>query len=153
MRIAIVRLSSLGDVIGGMFVLQFIKKHYPGSSIEWFVDSRFSGILEHNPDIDKVHALPLKQYKKSPKTLIKKVREKRASLEDFDLIVDMQGLIKSAVLTRCLGKKSVGFSYTSTKEKIAALLYKKKVVTIILLSYTTSKMWKQTLTFLNYLHR
>ena len=38
MRIAIVKLSALGDIVHVMFVLQFIKKHYPLSQIDWIVD-------------------------------------------------------------------------------------------------------------------
>ena len=46
MKIAIVKLSALGDIVHGMIVLQFIKKYYPESKIDWFVEKRFGGILE-----------------------------------------------------------------------------------------------------------
>ena len=45
MKIAIVKLSSLGDIVHAMVVLQFIKKHYPESVIDWVVEKRFKGVL------------------------------------------------------------------------------------------------------------
>ena len=44
MKIAIVRLSALGDIVHSMVVLQFIKKYYPESVIDWVVEKRFKGI-------------------------------------------------------------------------------------------------------------
>jgi ADP-heptose:LPS heptosyltransferase len=41
MKIAIVRMSALGDIVHSMVVLQFIKKHYPDSVIDWIVEKRF----------------------------------------------------------------------------------------------------------------
>jgi len=38
MKIAIVKLSALGDIVHSMIVLQFIKKKYPNSEVDWFVE-------------------------------------------------------------------------------------------------------------------
>ena len=70
MKIAIVRLSALGDIIHAMIVLQFIKKNYPESEIDWFVEKRFKGILENNPHIDQVKQIDLKSAKESKSFLI-----------------------------------------------------------------------------------
>ena len=49
MRIAIVKLSAIGDIIHSMVVLQFIKEEYPDSIIDWFVDNSLKGVLENKP--------------------------------------------------------------------------------------------------------
>lgn len=52
---------------------------------------------------------------------------KSYSKNSYDLVIDAQGLIKSAIVTKLLGKKRVGFSKTSTRESLASLLYTKKI--------------------------
>ena len=64
MKIAIVKLSALGDIVHGMIVLQFIKKNYPESEIDWFVEERFFGVLENNPHINQIHQVSLKSVNK-----------------------------------------------------------------------------------------
>ena len=64
MKIAIVKLSSIGDIVHSMVVLQFIKKHYPESAIDWVVEKRFKGILENNPHINQIHTVNLNAAKK-----------------------------------------------------------------------------------------
>ena len=54
MKIAIVKLSAIGDIIHTMIVLQFIKEKYPESIIDWFVDDSLKGVLENNPHINKI---------------------------------------------------------------------------------------------------
>ena len=72
MKILIVRLSAIGDIIHSAVVLEFIKKYSPDTQIDWLVDSAFSGILEHNPNIKKIHTIDLKKLKsnKSFKNLL-----------------------------------------------------------------------------------
>ena len=48
-----------------MVVLQFIKKHYPESVIDWVVEKRFKGILENNPHINQIHTVNLNKVKKT----------------------------------------------------------------------------------------
>ena len=61
MKIAIVKLSALGDIIHAMVVLQFIKQHLPDSTIDWVVEEGFKDILVNNPDIHQIHTINLKR--------------------------------------------------------------------------------------------
>ena len=63
MKIAIVKLSALGDIVHGMIVLQFIKKNYPESEIDWFVEEEITRVLENNPHINQIHLVNLKVSK------------------------------------------------------------------------------------------
>ena len=119
LKIAIVKLSALGDIVHAAIVLQFIKKHHPNAHITWIVDARFASLLKDHPLIDELVVLPLKESFKKSYKIIK-------TLGKFDKIIDLQGLFKSAVVAKLLGKEIYGFSRESVKEKIAARLYKHK---------------------------
>jgi len=125
MRIAIVKLSALGDIVHAMIVLQFIKKHYPETVIDWFVDGRFGGILESNPHINQIQQINFKSAKESKSffLFLKELRKIRM-LTKYDLVIDMQGLIKSALVARIIPSDiTLGFDKDSLREKLATFFY------------------------------
>lgn len=128
MKIAIVRLSALGDIIVSAVFLAAIKECLPNAQIEWFVDERFSAILEHSPYIDKLHPIALKSTLTTlnPLKIFKLFKSLRAY--EYDIIIDMQGLVKSALITQMLkAPKKVGFDYASARESLSAFFYSQKV--------------------------
>lgn len=124
-KIAIVRLSALGDIVNSAVVLQFIHQQYPNVQIEWITEEVFSPLLQTHPLIHAVHSVNLKKLKKerSFSTLKATISFLRA-LGPFDKIIDMQGLIKSSIVARLIGKNTHGFDKDSTREGLASLLYK-----------------------------
>ena len=124
MKIAIVRLSSLGDIILGMVSLQFIHRHLPGCSITWVADKRFADILDHQPDISQLIKLDLKGFKKhhSFSGLFREYHS-LASAGPFDAVIDLHGMIKSAITARILGGKRYGFDRQMVKEPLSNLFY------------------------------
>nr|WP_129066569.1 lipopolysaccharide heptosyltransferase I [Helicobacter pylori] len=128
MKIAIVRLSALGDIIVSAVFLALIKERFTNAQIEWFVDERFSAILEHSPYIDKLHPIALKSTLTTfnPLKIFKLFKSLRAY--EYDMVIDMQGLIKSALITQMLkAPKKVGFDYASAREGLSAFFYSQKV--------------------------
>ncbi|MFB1334569.1 lipopolysaccharide heptosyltransferase I [Helicobacter pylori] len=128
MKIAIVRLSALGDIIVSAVFLAAIKECLPNAQIEWFVDERFGAILEHSPYIDKLHPIALKSTLTTfnPLNIFKLFKSLRAY--EYDIIIDMQGLVKSALITQMLkAPKKVGFDYASAREGLSAFFYSQKV--------------------------
>lgn len=123
-RIAIVRLSALGDIVNTAVVLQIIRKHYPDAIIDWYVEEAFESILTAHPLLNSIIAIPLKKIKKT-----KSFRLLRATIHDlqsrpeYDHIIDAQGLLKSALITHYLKGKVHGFDRQSAREKIAAWFY------------------------------
>ncbi|WP_263833664.1 lipopolysaccharide heptosyltransferase I [Sulfurospirillum oryzae] len=122
MKIAIVKLSALGDIIHAMIVLQYIKKNIPDAQIDWFVEEKFVGILENNPHIHTIYPLHLKNNKihffkeyQKLKTISKQ--------NHYDVVLDLQGLIKSALVARILSPNCVGFDKQSLREPLASLFY------------------------------
>ena len=127
MRIAIVKLSALGDIVHAMVVLQFIKKFNQEISIDWFVEECYKELLEFNPQINKVHSVNIlrAKEKKSIFILIKELMKLR-KLSSYDLVIDMQGLIKSAIISQLIpSKHTLGFDEESVREKLASKFYNK----------------------------
>ena len=129
MKICSVKLSAMGDIIHAMVALQFIKKHLPHAQIDWVVEESFKGVLENNPDIHAILCVNLKAIKQSKKALFTQYKQlKLYSKNHYDMIIDAQGLFKSALVSRIIGARVVvGFDKDSIREKIASFFYTKKV--------------------------
>jgi len=128
MRIAIVKLSALGDIVHAMVALQFIKKFNQEILIDWVVEESYKGLLEFHPDINKVHLINIKQAKKNKSlpTLFREFRKLRR-LSHYDLVIDMQGLIKSAIVSRLIPSSiTLGFDKFSIREGLASFFYNQK---------------------------
>jgi len=124
-KIAIVRLSALGDIINSAVVLQFIHKNYPKAKIDWITEEVFAPILQNHPFINNIHTVNLKKIKKSKNIseLINTI-SKLKKLDDYDIIIDMQGLIKSAIVARVIGENTHGFDKNSSRESFSSFFYK-----------------------------
>lgn len=128
MKIAIVKLSALGDIIHAMVVLQFIKKNNPEIEIDWVVEERYRGLLQFNPDINKIHVVNIKNSKKK-KSLYLFINELRKVRQfgSYDLVIDLQGLFKSAIISRLIRSSvTVGFEKFSARESFASIFYNQK---------------------------
>ncbi len=124
MRIAIVKTSALGDIIHSAFILQFIRQKVPDAQIDWIVEARFASILSHHPDIDDVLPIDLSSIKKKFSNIFNEIKRVRHYAgRDYDLVIDMQGLIKSAITSRLLGKNVAGYDKGSIREGTASVLY------------------------------
>ena len=124
MKIAIVKLSALGDIVHAMVALQFIKDQYPDCQIDWLVEQGFAEVLRHNPDINHLLTVHLKALKNNKAAVFQEIKKVRAyAKQDYDLVIDAQGLIKSAITARLLGKKTAGFDKPSARESAAAWFY------------------------------
>jgi len=127
MKIAIVKLSALGDIVHAMAVLQFIKQAIPDCRIDWIVEERFSSVLDHNPHIDSVLCIDLKSLKKDKLRFFTEFKKlKKYANNSYDIVIDMQGLLKSAIVSKILGA-NFGFDKNSIREKIAAPFYEKTI--------------------------
>ena len=101
--------------------IQFIRKHIANAHISWFCDARFEQIARLLAGVDEVVALPLKDKK-----FLKSFEILRQKKGQFDIIIDLQGLLKSALVSRSLGKNIFGFDRFSAKEGLASIFYTHK---------------------------
>jgi len=127
LRIAIVRMTAMGDIIHTLASMQFIKRLLPGSHISWFVEEKFAPVLENSPDVDRIVPLNLHGLKKDFSfsglfQMLKRVKD----AGPFDRVIDVQGLLKSAIVARAAGKEIYGLDASSAREPVASFFYKKK---------------------------
>ena len=123
-NIAIVKLSALGDIIHALVAVQFIKQHDPAIHIDWIVEERFAPVLHFNPHIDRILTVNLKALKNDKFKIIGEVQKiKHYAERQYDLVIDAQGLIKSALTARLLGERVAGFDRASIRERPAAWFY------------------------------
>jgi heptosyltransferase-1 len=122
-RILAVRLSSMGDIIHTLPAAASLKHSFPHSRLTWLVRPHWMPLLEGNPFIDEV--IPLER---SVAASLKMARRLRA--ERFDLAVDFQGLVQTALLAAAVRpRKLAGFDRKRVRERPAALFYSSEVVT------------------------
>ncbi len=128
MKIAIVKLSALGDIVHAMVGLQFIKARFPEIQIDWVVEERYAEVLKNNPDINNIRTVNLKSLKVRKTGILKQFKNLRCYADNhYDLVIDAQGLIKSAITAKLLGKCIAGFDRHSIREKMASWLYDVKI--------------------------
>ncbi len=129
MKICIVKLSAMGDIIHAMVALEFIKKHLPDSQIDWVVESGFKSVLENNPHIDNILPVDLKSIKEKKSRIFSQIKlVKEYSKNRYDIVIDAQGLMKSAIVAKIIGAKIIaGFDKESTREGTASFFYNKTV--------------------------
>jgi len=124
-KIAIVRLTSLGDIIHTLPAYYLLRKKYPYSKITWIVEPSGFQLLKNFNGIDELIAINLKT-----KGFANKIKELKRVLsayrKSFDLIIDFQGLIKSALLSYLLKSYIIGFHKKNLKESLAHYFYQKK---------------------------
>lgn len=120
MKLAIVKLSALGDIIHSSFLPEIIKNNNKNIAIDWFIEERFSKILQYNPYIDNIVKVKLKEKQK-----IKEIKKIFSYKNSYDIVIDLQGLIKTALISKILGP-SYGFDKNSIREKVASFFYTKK---------------------------
>jgi hypothetical protein len=118
MNMLIVRLGALGDVVHAIPAAAALRRALPAARIDWLVDAKHRAIVELVTAIDRVIVVS----SASPRGWTRAVRELRTTR--YDAAIDLQGLMKSAVLARASGAaRVVGFSIWHLREKTARPFY------------------------------
>lgn len=122
-RILVVRLGSMGDVIHALPAVASLKHSFPHSRLSWVIKPRWAPLLEGNPFVDEI--IP---FIRSPREIL--ATRKHLRSQRFDLAVDLQGLIQSAlVAASARADKIVGLARTQARESFAAMFYSAAVRT------------------------
>jgi heptosyltransferase-1 len=121
-RILVVRLSAMGDVVNTLPAAASLKHGIPHSIISWIVEPRWAPLLEGNPYLDEVIPFDRRSFA-GLRSAWGRLRE-----QPFDLAVDFQGLVKSAVVASAAhARQVIGFDCNRARECAAAWFYSKKV--------------------------
>lgn len=131
MKILLIKMSSLGDVIHTLPALTDALQHFPDLQCDWLVEENFSEIPFWHPAVKRVIPIALRRWRKQlwqqPRTVWQQWREMQQQLahSHYDSVLDAQGLLKSAVLTRFAKGVRVGFNADSAREPLAARFYQR----------------------------
>lgn len=127
MRVLLVKLSSLGDVIHTLPALSDAAAALPGICFDWVVEEGFREIPAWHPAVAEVIPVALRRWRGRMGRNFSR-REwatARAAIaaHDYDAVIDAQGLLKSAVITRLVKAPRYGMDRNSARESLAALAY------------------------------
>ncbi len=131
-RLLIVRLGSMGDIIHTLPAAATLRAAFPEAQIDWVVEERWKDLLESNPDISRAFAVDTQRWRRElgqQRTwselsgAVGGLRQQR-----YDVAVDFQGLLKSALVARLSGAtRRIGFDRGVVKESGATLFYSETV--------------------------
>lgn len=117
-RFLIVRLGALGDVVHGIPVVAALRERFPSARIDWMVDPRYVPLLGQVQGLSVAIPVEPRRVRESWST----VRSLRAL--DYSAVIDLQGLVKSAVLARAVGAwRTIGFPRAHLREPLARAFY------------------------------
>jgi heptosyltransferase I len=122
-RILVVRLGAMGDIIHTLPAVAWLKQRHPGSILTWLVEPKWAPLLAENPYVDRVVLL----HRHNFAGLVQTRRELRSA--HYDLAVDFQGLLKSAMAANAANPDRLfGFHQSQVRERLAALFYSHKTL-------------------------
>ncbi len=134
MRILIVKTSSMGDVVHAAPLVTDIHQHFPQAQIDWLVEESFAAIPRLHPAVTQVIPVAVRRWRKAllERPTWREMRSTRAQLQaaQYDHVIDCQGLLKSAWLTRWARRAHTvvaGPNRASAREGLAANFYDRKV--------------------------
>ena len=142
-RVLIVRLSAMGDVIHTLPAVHFLRQVFPQAFIGWLIEERWAELLcapgsprrgprsVLRPLVDEVHTVNLKEWRKSRFSIstLQQAAKVWNDVRDvrYDVAVDLQGAMRSAVLARWSGARTV-YGVAEPREAPASLWYTRRVV-------------------------
>ncbi len=132
MRVLFVRLSSFGDVIFALPAAKALKDALPGTRLAWAIEPPLAPLVRGAPFVDEVLEANTRGWRRS---LL--ARSTRREIGDFlkerkelrpDLVVDAQGLFKSALITASVrAPRKVGFGWRTATERVNCLFTSERV--------------------------
>ncbi len=135
MRLLIVKTSSLGDVIHCLPAVSDAARALPALRVDWVVEEAYASIPEWHRAVDRVIPLALRRWRRAPFALAthRDIARTARAIRDtrYDLVLDAQGLVKSA-LAACLARgPRVGLDARSAREPLATALYGRRLAVAI----------------------
>ena len=127
MRLLLVKTSSLGDVIHNLPVVSDLHRRFPDAQIDWCVEEAFAEIPRLHPAVAEIIPVALRRWRKNlGKTGVWREMaafRRRLQQESYDAVLDTQGLVKSALITRLARGLRLGYNAEVAREPLAARFY------------------------------
>ena len=133
MKVLVVKLTSMGDAIHLLPALTDLQANHKDVTVDWMIEDSFAEIPKWHPNVDRVIRVYTRQWRKLSWSNLTSftafVRHLRQT--EYDVVIDAQGLMKSALLARFAklrkGGRRPGYSADSIKESPAARFYSKRI--------------------------
>ncbi|WP_301357740.1 lipopolysaccharide heptosyltransferase I [Stutzerimonas nitrititolerans] len=130
MRVLLIKTSSLGDVVHTLPALTDAQRAIPGIQFDWVVEEGFAEIPAWHPAVAQVIPVAIRRWRKNLWQTLRsgEWRRFKARLREtrYDLVIDAQGLLKSAWLTRYVKAPVAGLERDSAREPLAARFYDRR---------------------------
>ena len=131
MKILIIKSSSMGDIIHALPVARDIAEHLPEAELHWVAEESFRDIPTLAPNVKKVHATAFRRWRKNflsgaVRSEMTRVKAELAA-ERYDVVLDIQGLMRTALVARWTGVPSTGYTWGTIREPLASLAYAHKL--------------------------
>ena len=132
MRLMIVRVGAMGDILHALPAVTAWRARNPGATIGWVAEPHWAPLLADTTLIDRVHLAPTREWKRRPfaSSTLRSIAKLRGELrqERYDVCVDLQGSIRSAVIARMSGARRV-IGADAPRERPARMFYGERVRT------------------------
>jgi heptosyltransferase-1 len=129
-RLLVVKTSSMGDVVHALPAVTDMLAHNPGLEVDWLVEKPFAAIAALHPGVHTVWPMSWRKWRRSlgQRATWRAMGELRDALVSrrYDLVLDLQGLLKSAIWARQAGAPCAGYDWASAREPLASLLYPRR---------------------------
>jgi heptosyltransferase-1 len=126
-RILFVKTSSLGDVVHQCPAVTDAARSVAGATIDWVVEEGFAGIARMHPQVSRVIPVALRRWRRAlwTREAWRELAQFRRSLglQAYDAVIDTQGLLKSALITRFTCGIRHGMDPDSAREPLASRFY------------------------------
>ncbi|MCQ4306975.1 lipopolysaccharide heptosyltransferase I [Pseudomonas stutzeri] len=130
MRVLLIKTSSLGDVVHTLPAVTDAQRAVPGIQFDWVVEEGFAEIPAWHPAVAQVIPVAIRRWRKQPLQTLRSGEWQRfkARLREtrYDLVIDAQGLLKSAWLTRYVKAPIAGLDRDSAREPLASRFYDRR---------------------------
>ena len=130
-RILLVKLSSLGDVVHLFPAVTDLAGRHPGAEIAWAVEAPYAELVRLHPAVGRAIPVGLRALRDRPWSIAawRALRASKAALRSqrWDYVVDAQGLLKSACVSRWSRSTVFGPDRASARERLAARFYDVKL--------------------------
>lgn len=128
-RVLIIKMSSMGDVIHTLPALTDAQASLGDIQFDWVIEPGFAEVPQWHPAVNQIYTIPLREWRKKPWQTFKEGEWKKffqtLRQTHYDAVIDAQGLVKSALITRFAKGERFGPNYHCAREPLASLAYHK----------------------------
>jgi heptosyltransferase I len=127
LKVLLIKTSSLGDVVHNLPVASDIRRRFPDARIDWAVEEAYAPLVRLHPSVGGIIPVAIRRWRTRPlgTSTWSEIGDLRRLFrnEQYDAVIDTQGLLKSALLARAARGRRHGFDAGTAREGLAARLY------------------------------